>query len=213
MHGHTNIKYVHIFVCVLQQPTSIRISLTVILYLCVLCLYRTLQNFFYALSQIVSHIFKAFKVFTFASLRYAILNRHCRGKTKLRLISCKYSTTTLSNRTQFLGMLYFGIKIINPSKILSCDHSPFMTIRIFQSLALINFLKVLTEWEAGWTPKYCLTEPKKNQELISLLANKINPINSALNPICHLLALLGAHHILHVSRISVNVLSFSTFLY
>ena len=25
-----------------------------------------------------------------------------------------------------------------------------------------------------------------------------------LNPICHLLALLGAHHILHVSRIRVN---------
>ena len=26
-----------------------------------------------------------------------------------------------------------------------------------------------------------------------------------LNPICHLLALLGAHHILHVSRIRVNI--------
>ena len=31
-----------------------------------------------------------------------------------------------------------------------------------------------------------------------------NPINAELNPICHLLALLGAHHILHVSRIRVN---------
>jgi hypothetical protein len=30
------------------------------------------------------------------------------------------------------------------------------------------------------------------------------PINAKLNPICHLLALLGAHHILHVSRIRVN---------
>jgi len=28
-----------------------------------------------------------------------------------------------------------------------------------------------------------------------------NPLNAELNPICHLLALLGAHHILHVSRI------------
>ena len=34
----------------------------------------------------------------------------------------------------------------------------------------------------------------------------INPLNAELNPICHLLALLGAHHILHVSRIRVNVL-------
>ena len=33
----------------------------------------------------------------------------------------------------------------------------------------------------------------------------LNPLNAELNPICHLLALLGAHHILHVSRIRVNV--------
>ena len=32
----------------------------------------------------------------------------------------------------------------------------------------------------------------------------INPLNAKLNPICHLLALLGARHILHVSRIRVN---------
>jgi len=32
----------------------------------------------------------------------------------------------------------------------------------------------------------------------------INPLNAELNPICHLLALLGAHHILYVSRIRVK---------
>jgi len=32
-----------------------------------------------------------------------------------------------------------------------------------------------------------------------------NPLNTELNRIYHLLALLGAHHILHVSRIRVNV--------
>jgi hypothetical protein len=31
-----------------------------------------------------------------------------------------------------------------------------------------------------------------------------NHLNAKLNPICHLLALLGAHHILDVSRIRVN---------
>jgi len=40
------------------------------------------------------------------------------------------------------------------------------------------------------------------QSLRSAMA--INPINTELNPICHLLALLGAHHILHFSRIRVN---------
>jgi len=32
-----------------------------------------------------------------------------------------------------------------------------------------------------------------------------NPLNAEFNPICHLLALLGAHHILHISRIRVNL--------
>ena len=32
----------------------------------------------------------------------------------------------------------------------------------------------------------------------------LNPLNAELNPICHLLALLGAHHILHVSGERVN---------
>jgi len=36
----------------------------------------------------------------------------------------------------------------------------------------------------------------------------INPLNSELNPICYLLALLGAHHFLHVSRIRVKSLTF-----
>jgi len=35
-----------------------------------------------------------------------------------------------------------------------------------------------------------------------------NPLNTELNPICHLLALLGGHHILHVGRIRVNVIAF-----
>jgi len=33
-----------------------------------------------------------------------------------------------------------------------------------------------------------------------------NPLNAELNPICRLLALLGAHHILHVSRKRLNVI-------
>jgi hypothetical protein len=33
---------------------------------------------------------------------------------------------------------------------------------------------------------------------------KINPLNAELNPFCHLLVLVGAHHILHVSRVRVN---------
>ena len=36
----------------------------------------------------------------------------------------------------------------------------------------------------------------------------INPLNPELNPICYLLALLGPHHFLHVSRIRVKISTF-----
>ena len=36
-----------------------------------------------------------------------------------------------------------------------------------------------------------------------------NPLNPELNPICYLLALLGAHHFLHVSRIRVKLSTFT----
>jgi hypothetical protein len=35
---------------------------------------------------------------------------------------------------------------------------------------------------------------------------RINPLNAELNPVCHLLALLGAHHIFHVSGLRINTI-------
>ena len=35
-------------------------------------------------------------------------------------------------------------------------------------------------------------------------SGNLNPLNAKLNPICHLLALLGTHHILHISRIRLT---------
>jgi hypothetical protein len=40
-----------------------------------------------------------------------------------------------------------------------------------------------------------------------ILSLKLNPLNAKLNPIFHLLALLAAHHILHISKIMVNTLN------
>ena len=46
------------------------------------------------------------------------------------------------------------------------------------------------------------TKCKKMQRFLN-----INPLNPKLNPICYLLALLGAHHFFHVSRIRVKLLT------
>jgi hypothetical protein len=36
------------------------------------------------------------------------------------------------------------------------------------------------------------------------IVKALKPLNAVLNPICHLLALLGAHHIFHVSGLRVS---------
>jgi hypothetical protein len=50
--------------------------------------------------------------------------------------------------------------------------------------------------------------PQKSITFRSLKFDQINPLNPELNPIRYLLALLGAHHFLHVSRIRVKLLTF-----
>jgi hypothetical protein len=48
-------------------------------------------------------------------------------------------------------------------------------------------------------------ERRAESDMWKLTRTKINHLNAELNPICHFLALLGAHQILHVSRIRVNM--------
>jgi hypothetical protein len=52
-------------------------------------------------------------------------------------------------------------------------------------------------------PEGSLPRPQQPANHVAILS-QINPSSSELNPICHLLALLEAHHILHISRIRVN---------
>ena len=47
-------------------------------------------------------------------------------------------------------------------------------------------------------------ENLNDDEDINRTSENINLLNAELNPICHLLALVGSHHILHVSRVRVK---------
>jgi len=55
---------------------------------------------------------------------------------------------------------------------------------------------VLPTWRIWWAPNNA-----------SKWQMGFNPLNAELNPICYLLALLGAHHFLHVGRIRVKPLT------
>ena len=52
-----------------------------------------------------------------------------------------------------------------------------------------------------------LYNPGTEDELEESIQDVVNPLNAKLNHICYLLALLGAHHFLYVSRIRVKSLN------
>jgi len=60
----------------------------------------------------------------------------------------------------------------------------------------------------GTAPDTCISKLDTRKEVTVSFRRRpiyvLNPVNAELNPICHLLALLGAHPILHVSRIRVK---------
>jgi hypothetical protein len=51
---------------------------------------------------------------------------------------------------------------------------------------------------------------RQNKLFLSNYSHILNPLNAELNSICHLLALLRAHLIFHVSRIRVKNISIIT---
>jgi len=63
----------------------------------------------------------------------------------------------------------------------------------------------------SWTTQFTINGIRWIQLLCSRIIQQpyeFNSLNPELNPICYLLALLGAHHFLHVSRIRVKLLAF-----
>jgi hypothetical protein len=56
--------------------------------------------------------------------------------------------------------------------------------------------------------RHCATSRKISGSILDVVTQVfhcLNPLNTELNLICHLLTLLGAHPILHVSSIRVNL--------
>jgi len=84
------------------------------------------------------------------------------------------------------------------------------------TLALFTFSQQLTQfWYNKSNNRYfktqkCTLWTKENLWLLNKVMHLpllFNPLKPELNPICYLLALLGVHHFLHVSRIRVKLLT------
>jgi len=70
-------------------------------------------------------------------------------------------------------------------------------------LILPTGLLFLCLWHNTWEVTNCTA---RRMEEPLFFHYSFNPLNAELNPICHLLALLGAHHLLNISRIRVKIL-------
>ena len=76
--------------------------------------------------------------------------------------------------------------------------------RALQRIVTLLNLGILT---SEFTDLFFITAINLLQPTDYVMHHQFNPLNPELNPICYLLALLGAHHFLHVSRIRVKLLT------
>ena len=71
---------------------------------------------------------------------------------------------------------------------------------IEHKMCALIFYKILSE-------TFLILRRKERNMIKNVYCSYFNLLNPELNPICYLLALLGAHHFLHVSRIRVKLLT------
>jgi len=125
-------------------------------------------------------------------------------------IPCRvfFSRSTISAASLFA----LSSHLLNKTSFIRCTPSLICWIRcsslslsyiLFHSFSAFSFLLLFSCFSSvSSLPLSCST-------LSSCIVFHImfNPLNPELNPICYLLALLGAHHFLHVSRIRVILLN------
>ena len=94
--------------------------------------------------------------------------------------------------------------VLNPKDLIVKVHGMCISCDISDGSGTWCYL-VSTFFYPLWWPYTCSTY--KKIYIYIYIYIYINPLNAELNPICHLLSLLGVHHILHISRIRVNPLN------
>ena len=84
-------------------------------------------------------------------------------------------------------------------------------IQVHKNVRVLSARAQLTHRKSIWHIKICEIDSCVALGLLFVFSGVamtragINPLNTELNPICHLLALLAAHHIFHVSGLRVKL--------
>ena len=90
------------------------------------------------------------------------------------------------------------------------SHEEYVNSPVLLSMRILTRWLVYNDEQCVKTPinVLCYLLEKKRKTRYAVNTHTINPLKPELNPICYLLALLGAHHFLNVSRIRVKLLTF-----
>jgi hypothetical protein len=113
-----------------------------------------------------------------------------------------------TNKTQRYTVFFIAVKAPQVSGGLSAHHQEFKNyiqhlvyVKLAAATASVGELSSPTLWTLDSNKEYCIT-----LHLVLILRSSfaINPLNAELNPICHLLALLGGATIVVVSRLRVK---------
>ena len=84
----------------------------------------------------------------------------------------------------------------------------FVTLPFLPGHSVIQLNCLIRSIEKGMQTRINLNMEMSQYAFSCRQAILFNPLNPDLNPTCYLLALLGAHHFLHVSRMRVKLLTF-----
>jgi hypothetical protein len=118
-----------------------------------------------------------------------------------KLNTYTWSRTTFIQSSSWVSSSIFHFIGIYGQKV-SCSYSH--TFLIDFSKGLSSLPDILQSTYPNHLVLGCPILPLSLHSIYNNLLYVLNPLNAKLNPICHLLALSGAHPVLHVSRIRVN---------
>jgi hypothetical protein len=121
------------------------------------------------------------------------------------LVYC-YGLAIFTQQSRHHGSWDVGVKRLRDADSRCCPLLGLATAPdTLQCVAFVTYVRCRTFlWNLTGTDTQKL-KPPRNYTQLPVWSLVVNPLNTKINPICHLLALLGVHHIFRVSGLRVKV--------
>ena len=119
----------------------------------------------------------------------------------------------MTNKMQLCRIIYYSLAAVHVSSDISAHHQEHLNCitssgitHVCRCQLAFSYFHYINIYYVHHMSSFFLIETTLVFKYVYACLH-INTLNPELNPICYLLALLGAHHFLHVSRIRVKSLT------